>query len=844
VVLALAIIPSNAVAQSTSFGSQVKIGDSDFVPQLVSANRIDFLHLALGTTNNIQDDGFYLAIRGAAATASAPTSVQTYNLRLTAVGGKAAGTLVEDADTAEKGVTAGFHRLTWGAGSFGTPHNNMTHVANLTYADVNNDGRYNEGDWVYLVYGGACLNATLGTCNLRAPALSGDNVTSVTIRLTDVSATLKAGTVVFASDSDFTSWNTATKRLPSGSLRSLSHHGAVASVGFFNADLSGGTASTTATITPGDAIYITPTNITGTTSTPPLYSIRLSGSFGAFGSQVKVGDTDFVPTMTVGNLVCVKQLALGTTNNIQDDGFYLSWRPAGVGLPTSVQTYDLRLTAVAGKAAGTLVEDADTAEKGVTAGFSRSSCTVAGTSAATGNVKIVYADVNNDGRYNQGDWVYLVKGHTAAQCAFTAGAVCQLLAPTLTSDNATTYAIRLTDVSSTLKAGSVVFASDSDFTSWSSSTKALPATYLSSTSALLFNADLSGGAAPTVTPGDSIYLQPSNSTGNGTTPALYSVRLLGSGGAFGSQVRIGDSDFVPGLTPLTQVRVMHLALGTTNNIQDDGVYLGIRNGGAFPTAVNTYDLRLTKVGSKNAGTLVEDADTAEKGVTAGWHMYALQNQKLAYADVNNDGRYNLGDWVYLVIGQGVTCTFASVCPLVAPTIASDNATAFTVRLTDVSATLKAGSIVFASDSDFTSWNTATKALASYLLSAASTPIFNADLSGGTTATTATLTPGDTVYVTPTNTSAGATPPLYSIRAHGDAPPGRGVTTSSSPPPTSDTTDETSDTSSPVTTTSSPPTTTSSPAPTTTKKTPGLGLAGLIGALGAGMAIVVALRRKD
>jgi hypothetical protein len=333
--------------------------------------------------------------------------------------------------------------------------------------------------------------------------------------------------------------------------------------------------------------------------------------------------------------------------------------------------------------------------------------------------------------------------------------------------------------------------------------------------------------------------------------AIIPSNAVAQSTSFGSQVKIGDSDFIPGLTPLTSVFVLRLALGTTNNIQDDGFYLAIRNAGTFPTSVGTYDLRLVKVGSNNAGTLVMDADTAEKGVTAGFARLGdgagagSGSPKLVYADVNNDGRYNQGDWVYITFGTG-TCAFLGTCHLNAPTMASDNATAWTIRLTDVSSTLKAGSIVFASDSDFTSWNTATKQLPSADLTAASATIFNADLSGGTTATTATLTPGDTVYVSPTNvTTAGSTPPLFSIRLFGDAPPGRGVTTSSSPPPTSDTTDETSDTSSPVTTTSSPPpTTTSSPAPTTTKKTPGLGLAGLIGALGAGMAIVVALRRKD
>lgn len=184
----LTLLPA-AHAQVGTFGSQVKVGDTDYVP-LVKSNavRLSVVELDLGVQGDATDNCLFL---DAATTVG---TLQVKDLRLVPCQGKAAGTAITDADVVEKlAPVAGVFRgafitgLPAGADVVVDPAAGATLF--VWVADVNGNGKYDKGDYVYL--------STDGTLPVAPTTGTG----AWTIRLTPA-GNKPAASFVFPADPD------------------------------------------------------------------------------------------------------------------------------------------------------------------------------------------------------------------------------------------------------------------------------------------------------------------------------------------------------------------------------------------------------------------------------------------------------------------------------------------------------------------------------------------------------------------------------------------------------------------------------------------------------------------
>ncbi len=458
--LAGSLFTLNSVRASTgnvagAFGSQVVLGNSDHIPTTSTAAAVNLmqtnglLRLNLGVTNDINDDCILFNIDTTAAT------VNNFDIRGTPCQGKAAGTLITDADTVEKGAGIA-------VGST---------AASVRFADVNNNGRYDAGDYLYVVVDETGGIAATG---LLTPDVSGGGTNHYTVRVTAAGAKA-AGTIVFAGDADFINYGTSASPLGLSGVR----------IAWFDADLSALGAFTS-----GDNAYLAPGTI-GTSALFPINSVRITSGndAGAYGTQTKQGDRDhIVVTGAASATVSVLTLDLGVVGDVSDNCFILE--TGAVGVPAA--NFDIRLTACQGKAAGTLITDADTVEKGAV-------------TASVSPAAMLFADVNNNGRYDSGDYVYVCESATLHASTGTA-----------------VWCVRLTATGAahgSKAAGSLVFAGDADLTAFGIAT-------VGAFSLAWYDADLSTGAA--FTTGDSAYLLPTAPlVAPGSLFQLNSIRLGG-----------------------------------------------------------------------------------------------------------------------------------------------------------------------------------------------------------------------------------------------------------------------------------------------------------------------------
>lgn len=179
-IAALAVLLIMPVASAGYYGSPLQSGDVDFFPtatatsKAISINEADF-----GVAGQASDNCILLDT-GAALAAGA----QNNDIRLTPCFSKAAGTKIADADSAEKA----------------NAYPNVA-AANVQYADLKGNGKYDAGDYVYLT-------------TQPAPGLAATGATGMwTIRLTPV-GNLAAGTFVRTGDPDWSTWSVSAVALP------------------------------------------------------------------------------------------------------------------------------------------------------------------------------------------------------------------------------------------------------------------------------------------------------------------------------------------------------------------------------------------------------------------------------------------------------------------------------------------------------------------------------------------------------------------------------------------------------------------------------------------------------
>jgi hypothetical protein len=561
-----------------------------------------------------------------------------------------------------------------------------------------------------------------------------------------------------------------------------------------------------------------------------LFATTVSAQAATFGTQVKPGDSDFIvvnravaaPALGTagacaagaGTPIDVVEVDLGTAADVTDNAFVLDMDDS-----CTVTNFDVRLVASSGKAAGTLIGDSDNAEK-----------TNGAVNNAAAKGALVRGDLNNNGRYDVGDYAFLTSNAPGA-----AGLVA--------STGNALWTIRLTP-SGGKAAGTLVFAQDSDFTSYNAAASS-PAVS-AAPSVGWFDADLSVGGA--FTTGDAAYIVPGAAAlaANALFP-IASIRVSdgNAAGAFGTQAKPGDRDFIPGNRPFVApllgtggacvaaggpIDVVEVDLGTAADVTDNAFVLDMDDS----CTVTNYDVRLVASSGKAAGTLIGDSDNAEK--TNGAVNNAAAKGAVVRGDANNNGRYDVGDYAFIT----------SNAPGAAGLVASTGNALWTIRLTP-SGSKAAGTLVFAQDSDFTSYNAAASSPA--VSAAPSVAWFDADLSAGGAFTT-----GDSPYLVAGGAALGASAlfPIASIRLGGPqvvSPTGTvgsttGTTGTTSTTGTTGTTSTTGTTGMTTGTTATTAGTTPTSAAGTTSsstKTPGFEFVALMGA--ATVATVLVLRRK-
>lgn len=635
VVGAMLVSPVGASHLGSGFGSQVHYGDGDFVPTLAAlpgANAPFVCQTNFGDPSSIADDGFYLVFRSAAPAAGSFPVNNDLRLVPPAGMGKAPGTLVADADTIEK--ASGFALACW-APAFGA-------------IDVNTNGRHDLGDWLVLDSGvaGTLLNAPPGAAAGFTP---GD------IRLTRTDA-FNAGTLVQPANSDVVARGGALatgEGFPPLSVRWFDHDHSATFNGL------------------QDRLYISSSG-GADGALVAVNDVRLYGASGEFGTPAGLGDADFLPTVAplpAANSPFVCQLGLGDPGTMADDGFYLAFRAAAPAAGSFLANNDLRLVAVAGRAAGTALADVDTAEK------------TAALAAACFAPSFGVVDTNTNGRYDRGDWVVLDTG---------SGAV--MNPPPGAAAGFTPGDIRLTNTTGLL-AGTVVLPGHGDVVAHGGPFAA--GAGFPPLAPRWFDSDNSGTYNGLF---DHVYASTAPAAA-GTTVAVHDLRLFTRAGAFGSQVIADDVDYVPPVAPLPPAQlpfVCQLNLGDPSSVADDGFYLAFRFAApAAGASLLNNDLRVVPPPGlgKLPGTVLADGDTVEKSTAFARACFA---PSFGVVDTTTDGRYGPGDWILL--DTGAAANLANP-----PAGTAAGFTPGDLRLTATTSGFGAGTLVVPGQGDVTAW---------------------------------------------------------------------------------------------------------------------------------------------
>lgn len=200
-IVALLLFAMPASAQVGTFGSQVLYGDADYQPLLKkTANQPYFYEADLGVVGDVTDNCIYMRVETNAAAPATGTRAPTTkkDLRMHACQGKAPGTQYADDDLAERLATYAF-----------VP-------ASIQYADVNGNGKYDKGDFVYAVADTTLPNVGANDPQANAGEFPNGLVASTapgrwTLRLTPALG-YQAGTLVKLADADFVAHHASAKK--------------------------------------------------------------------------------------------------------------------------------------------------------------------------------------------------------------------------------------------------------------------------------------------------------------------------------------------------------------------------------------------------------------------------------------------------------------------------------------------------------------------------------------------------------------------------------------------------------------------------------------------------------
>lgn len=363
-------LAARLVHEDMAFGSLTQLGDDDYRPTLmnpaVEACRRDF-----GDANVLIDDVFYIDAAGGG-------SVDTHDVRI-GFGGSASseyvdkgvGSFIASGDTAENAAA--------GDECAGTAD------SHLAYIDVDNSGDFGPDDWLYFGDDGDADGLIDPPCDVTLASCAADEWW---IRLTDTDD-YAAGSLVLSGNSDISQYGNGV----------VIGDTTAAEAGFFDHDNNAAWNS-------GDWLYLNRGAIAAG-DTPEYLAARITHESEPFGSLVEVGDADFLPTLStpgtagfttdgtsdlVNPGICRKDF--GSSNNLQDDTFYLNTDTAG-GAEDTIERGDIRLSAYNDMEPGTLVGVGDTQEIG------------AAICESAADTFLVFIDVDSDGDFGPEDWLYI-----------------------------------------------------------------------------------------------------------------------------------------------------------------------------------------------------------------------------------------------------------------------------------------------------------------------------------------------------------------------------------------------------------------------------------------------------
>lgn len=188
-----------------------------------------------------------------------------------------------------------------------------------------------------------------------------------------------------------------------------------------------------------------------------------SAQVGAFGTQTRVGDADYMPLLKASKAWAIAEVDLGVSGDVRDNCIVLMHdvRPLAGAFPSQTGSpinKDIRLTPCQGKPAGSVIGDVDVVEKQATytvypaagAATTLAAQTIASTPPSPGRFSLSYGDVDGNGKYGKGDAVYLSVGTPQAG---------DLLVATSATG---AWTLRITP-SGTFPAGSFVLLGDRDW---------------------------------------------------------------------------------------------------------------------------------------------------------------------------------------------------------------------------------------------------------------------------------------------------------------------------------------------------------------------------------------------
>ncbi len=685
-VFVLSAIPT-ASAATLGYGTQVKLGDPDYVPTVKEATGIllqgaaAFIHYSNDATT--LDEDFY------AFDVDASGGLSAYDIVVAA--GSAShypvGTVLPNPlDTLYAGANPG--------GQGGT-------VTAFVYAldmGATGNGFYDLGDVVYACDTAATVHASNAAGTVFCLQLSGTG----------------AGKILTISD-DVTGLNTRTKL----TAANQGFNAAAAQFAFYDVDGDGlfkGKA--------GELAWFTPIDV-AVGGLVPQFSVRVFGA--TFGSQVKLGDSDYVPTVkeATGILLQDANAFIHYSNDATtlDEDFY-AFDVNDDGL---LSAYDI--VVAAGSAShypvGTVLPNPlDTLYAGANPGGQGGTVTA-----------FVYAldmGATGNGFYDLGDVVYACDTAATVHASNAAGTV---------------FCLQLSGTG----AGKILTISD-DVTGLNTRTKLTAANQGFNAAAAQFAFyDVDGDGLFKGKAGELAWFTPIDVAVGGLVPQ-FSVRVFGA--TFGSQVKLGDSDYVPTVKEATGILLqdanafIHYSNDATTldedfyafDVNDDGLL------SAYDIVVAAGSASHYPVGTvlpNPLDTLYAGANPGGQGGTVTAFVYALD------MGATGNGFYDLGDVVY-------------ACDTAATVHASNAAgTVFCLQLSGTGA----GKILTISD-DVTGLNTRTKLTAAnqgFNAAAAQFAFYDVDGDGLFKGKA-----GELAWATPAAITAGATVTQFSVRLFGDA----------------------------------------------------------------------------